>query len=127
MKTKIFYTAIACAATLFTCSAQDFTLDASAISGGGGQSSSSDFALNGTIGQVDAGSMSGGDFALEGGFWGIIAVLETPGARKGRRGHKATPRTRRPDGSARNSRLRRWLLEGRTRMTRTSPALAVSD
>src|SRR5262245_14178256 len=80
MKTKIFYTAIACAATIFTCSAQDFTLEASAISGGGGQSSSSDFELSATIGQVDAGSMSGGDFALDGGFWSIIAAVDTQGA-----------------------------------------------
>src|SRR5215471_15835733 len=80
MKTKTFYVAIACAATIFTCSAQDFTLEASAISGGGGQSSSSDFTLDATIGQVDAGSMSGGDFALDGGFWSIIAAIETQGA-----------------------------------------------
>src|SRR5262249_44411563 len=71
---------IACAATIFTCSAQDFTLEASAISGGGGQSSSSDFALDATIGQVDAGSMSGGDFALDSGFWSIIAAVDTQGA-----------------------------------------------
>jgi hypothetical protein len=80
MKTKTFYVAIACAAKIFTCSAQDFTLEASAISGGGGQSSSSDFELAATIGQVDAGSMSGGDFALDGGFWSIIAAVETQGA-----------------------------------------------
>jgi hypothetical protein len=80
MKTKTFYVAIACVATIFTCSAQDFTLEASAISGGGGQSSSSDFALDATIGQVDAGSMSGGDFSLDGGFWSIVAALDTQGA-----------------------------------------------
>lgn len=80
MKTKSFYIAIACAATIFSCSAQDFTLEASAISGGGGQSSSSDFALDATIGQIDAGSMSGGDFALDGGFWSIIAAVDTEGA-----------------------------------------------
>jgi hypothetical protein len=80
MKTKTFYVAIVCAATIFTCSAQDFSLEASAISGGGGQGSSSDFEFAATIGQVDAGSMSGGDFALDGGFWSIIAAVETQGA-----------------------------------------------
>jgi hypothetical protein len=80
MKSKTFYVAIACAAMIFTCSAQDFTLEASAISGGGGQSSSSDFELNATIGQVDAGSMSGGDFVLDGGFWSIITAVDTQGA-----------------------------------------------
>ena len=80
MKSKTFYAAIACAATIITCSAQDFALEASAISAGGGQGSSSDFELAATIGQVDAGSMSGGDFALDGGFWSIIAAVDTQGA-----------------------------------------------
>jgi hypothetical protein len=29
---------------------------------------------------ADAGAMGGGNFTLEGGFWGIIAALQTPGA-----------------------------------------------
>jgi hypothetical protein len=82
MKTKTFCVALACAATIFTGYAQDFNFEASAISGGGGQSSSTDFELNATIGQVDAGSMSGGDFSLDGGFWSIIAAVDTQGAPK---------------------------------------------
>ena len=33
-----------------------------------------------TIGQPVAGTMSGGNFTLEGGFWGIIAAVQTRGA-----------------------------------------------
>jgi hypothetical protein len=82
MNVKIFYITLAFAATIFTGSAQDFTVEASAISGGGGQGTSSDFELNATIGQVDAGSMSGGDFSLDGGFWSIIAAVDIEGAPK---------------------------------------------
>ena len=34
----------------------------------------------GSIGQPDAGQASGGQFAAVGGFWGIIAAVQTPGA-----------------------------------------------
>jgi hypothetical protein len=61
-------------------SAQDFTLDWSAASAGGGQSTGGDFALDATIGQPDPGTMTGGDFELSGGFWSIITTLDTPGA-----------------------------------------------
>src|SRR6185503_16284634 len=33
-----------------------------------------------TIGQPDAGKMSGGNYTLDGGFWGVIAAVQTPGA-----------------------------------------------
>jgi hypothetical protein len=82
MKTRTFFLTATCAMALFTCSAQNFSLDWSSVSGGGGQGSSSDFALDGTIGQVGAGSMSGGDFWVDGGFWSIIAVVDTQGAPK---------------------------------------------
>jgi hypothetical protein len=36
--------------------------------------------VSGTIGQPDAGQMSGGHYTLEGGFWSIIAAVQTPGA-----------------------------------------------
>lgn len=35
---------------------------------------------SGTIGQPDAGVMSGGPFTLTGGFWSLIAAVQTPGA-----------------------------------------------
>ena len=50
------------------------------IDGGGGTSTGGVYSVNGTIGQPDAGKMSGGNYSVDGGFWGIIAVLQTPGA-----------------------------------------------
>src|SRR6266487_6201267 len=38
------------------------------------------YSVSGTIGQPDAGKMSGGNFTLDGGFWGIIAAVQTAGA-----------------------------------------------
>src|SRR5207245_8763204 len=50
------------------------------IDGGGGTSTGGAFAVSGTIGQPDAGASSGGNFAVAGGFWGVIAAIQTPGA-----------------------------------------------
>jgi hypothetical protein len=58
--------------------AQDFMLDAASLTGGGGESSGGDFSLQATVGQPEAGDMAGGDFELGGGFWSVIAALETP-------------------------------------------------
>jgi hypothetical protein len=52
-----------------------FTMD-----GGGGTSTNGQYSLTGTIGQPDAGAMSGGPYSLIGGFWGIVAVVQAPGA-----------------------------------------------
>jgi hypothetical protein len=43
------------------------------------------YAVTGTIGQPDAGQMSGTNaggqsFTLVGGFWGVVAAVQTPGA-----------------------------------------------
>jgi hypothetical protein len=60
--------------------AQPFDISWYTIDGGGGSSSGGTFSLSGTIGQPDAGHMSGGNFTLDGGFWGIFAAVQTPGA-----------------------------------------------
>jgi hypothetical protein len=60
--------------------AQNYSIDWFTIDGGGGTSTGGVFSLSGTIGQPDAGHMNGGDFTLDGGFWGIIASVQTPGA-----------------------------------------------
>ncbi len=57
-----------------------FAFDWWTVDGGGGQSTGGVFTVSGTIGQPDAGRMSGGQFTLEGGFWGVIAAIQTPGA-----------------------------------------------
>ena len=50
------------------------------VSGGGGTSTNGQYAVSGTIGQSDAGAMSGGNYSLTGGFWSLIAAVQTPGA-----------------------------------------------
>jgi hypothetical protein len=65
---------------LFSMLAQNFKLDWSTIDGGGGTSTGGIYTLTGTIGQPEAGQMSGGKFTLVGGFWGVVAAIQTPGA-----------------------------------------------
>ena len=60
--------------------AADYSLDWSTIDGGGGTSTGGVYSVSGTIGQPDAGAMSGGQFNLVGGFWSVIAAVQTPGA-----------------------------------------------
>ena len=60
--------------------AQSYSIDWFTLDGGGGTSTNGQYSLTGTIGQPDAGAMSGGIFTLVGGFWGMIAAVQTPGA-----------------------------------------------
>ena len=62
---------------------QSYSLDWYKISGGGGASTGATYQVTGTIGQPDAGSaMSGGQYSVTGGFWSLIAVVQTAGAPK---------------------------------------------
>ena len=72
--------ALIMALALSRAGAQSFAVDWFSVDGGGGTSTGGVFSVSGTIGQPDAGHMSGGSFTLEGGFWGIIAAIQTPGA-----------------------------------------------
>ncbi|MEO7298474.1 MAG: hypothetical protein ABI042_07850 [Verrucomicrobiota bacterium] len=63
-----------------TLPAQSYSLDWYTIDGGGGTSTGGVYSVSGTIGQPDTGKMAGGNYTLDGGFWGIIAVVQTPGA-----------------------------------------------
>jgi len=58
----------------------NYSLDWSTVDGGGGTSTGGLYAVTGTIGQPDAGRMSGGTYTVEGGFWGLIAAVQTAGA-----------------------------------------------
>ena len=60
--------------------AQSYDIAWWTMDGGGGSSTGGVFAVTGTIGQPDAGPMSGGTYTLSGGFWSLLAVVETPGA-----------------------------------------------
>ena len=71
------------AALLFavSCLAQNYSIDWFTIDGGGGTSTGGVYSVSGTIGQPDAGAtMSGGSYAIDGGFWSMIAAVQTPGA-----------------------------------------------
>lgn len=72
---------IACAAGLGVSSlAQSYSVDWFKIAGGGGTSTNGVYAVSGTIGQPDAGmAMSGGSYSVTGGFWSLIAVVQTAG------------------------------------------------
>src|ERR1035441_7366599 len=60
--------------------AQQYNVDWYTITGGGGASSNGQYVVSGTIGQPDAGTMNGGNYSLTGGFWSLLAVVQTPGA-----------------------------------------------
>lgn len=61
--------------------AQPFSIPWHTVDGGGGTSTGGVYSVSGTIGQPDAGSvLSDGNFTLTGGFWSVIAAVQTPGA-----------------------------------------------
>ena len=60
--------------------AQSYSIDWFKIAGGGGTSTGAIYQVTGTIGQTDAGvAMNGGNYSLTGGFWSLIAVVQTAG------------------------------------------------
>ena len=61
--------------------AQSYSIDWYKVAGGGGSSSNGQYSLSGSIGQQDAGgAMTGGNYSVTGGFWSLIAVVQSPGA-----------------------------------------------
>lgn len=77
---KMFVLAGAWLVTM-SASAQNYNIDWFTIDGGGGTSSGGVFTVSGAIGQPDASEpMTGGQYSLVGGFWGIVAAIQTPGA-----------------------------------------------
>jgi hypothetical protein len=63
-----------------TAHAQSYSVDWFTVDGGGGTSTGGVYSVSGTVGQPDAGRISGGNYSLDGGFWGIVAAIQTPGA-----------------------------------------------
>jgi len=67
--------------TVSAACAQNYSIDWSKISGGGGTSTGSVYSVSGTIGQADAGvALSGGNYSVTGGYWSLLSVVQTPGA-----------------------------------------------
>jgi hypothetical protein len=63
-----------------TVNAQTYSVDWYKIAGGGGTSTGGTYSVSGTIGQPDASStMTGGSYSLTGGFWSLIAAVQTDG------------------------------------------------
>jgi hypothetical protein len=60
--------------------AQTYSVNWSAVDGGGGTSTGGVYTVSGTIGQPDAGKLTGSNYALEGGFWRIVGAVQAPGA-----------------------------------------------
>ncbi len=72
-----------CGLVLLVCvsaPAQTYSIDWFKIAGGGGSSTNGQYSVTGTIGQPDAGHMSGGSYTLDGGFWGIVASIQSAGS-----------------------------------------------
>lgn len=59
---------------------QSYEISWFTVDGGGGASSGGAYSVSGTIGQPDAGVMNGGSYSIVGGFWGVVAAIQTEGA-----------------------------------------------
>ncbi len=60
--------------------AQPYSVDWYKIAAGGSTSTGATYQVTSTIGQPEAGSaMSGGQFSVTGGFWSLLAVVQTAG------------------------------------------------
>jgi hypothetical protein len=59
--------------------AQTYSITWYKVAGGGGTSTNGSYTVSGTIGQPDAGTLTGGPYTLTGGFWGMIATVQTVG------------------------------------------------
>ena len=57
-----------------------YSIDWFTIDGGGGTSTGGVYAVSGTLGQPDAGQLRGGNYTLEGGFWSVVAAVQSSGA-----------------------------------------------
>jgi hypothetical protein len=68
---------LACSSSLL---GQQYSINWFTLDGGGGTSTGGVYSVSGTVGQPDAGKLSGGNYSVDGGFWGIIAAVQTPGA-----------------------------------------------
>lgn len=72
---------LVCGLTLSSAQAQSYSVDWFTVDGGGGTSAGGVYSVSGTAGQPDPGPvLAGGPFTVTGGFWGVVEVIQTPGA-----------------------------------------------
>jgi hypothetical protein len=66
--------------TVLPSASDNYRIDWSVITGGGGRSASTDFHVNGSIGQSMAAPpvAGGGNYRVEGGYWGLRMATATP-------------------------------------------------
>jgi hypothetical protein len=60
--------------------AQNYGVDWSTITGGGGTSTGGVYTLTSTISQPTTTRVNSSDFTIDGGFWSIVAAIQEPGA-----------------------------------------------
>ena len=64
--------------------AQNYSINWYTIAGGGGSSAGTSggaaYPITGTIGQPATATMAGGSYSITGGFWSILAAVQTPGS-----------------------------------------------
>jgi hypothetical protein len=81
---KLFLLTLSCGLLTPLLQAQSYSINWYKIAGGGGASTGTNggsvYGVSGTIGQPDAsGALSGGSYSVTGGFWSILAVVQTAG------------------------------------------------
>jgi len=75
-----FLLTLALALTAPALHAQAYSISWFKVAGGGGASTGGQYAVNGTIGQPDAGGpLTGGAYSVTGGFWSLVAVVQSAG------------------------------------------------
>jgi hypothetical protein len=60
--------------------AQQYAIDWSVVSGGGGTATGGQYSVSGSVGQPATDTVSGGNYVLTGGFWSFAAPIQMPGA-----------------------------------------------
>jgi len=60
--------------------ASSLVVDWCTVDAGGGTATGASFSVSSTVGQPDAGTFTNSSHAIRGGFWGIVAVVQTPDA-----------------------------------------------
>jgi len=81
MKTQLYAAVVISLLSAHVVRAQNYSIGWYKISGGGGASAGGPYQISGAAGQSEAGAaLSGGSYSVAGGFWSLIAAVQTTGA-----------------------------------------------